>query len=98
MNKPYSRYFNTIPGQLGQQSPGLVTGIAPSGQLGQPQAILAHGLAADKERIHGAYKNQQFTSRQNFPLLTRGLMVTAELITNCWLEEVLQNLLGEILL
>ena len=60
MNKPYRRYFNTIPGQLGQQSPGLVTGIASPGHLGhgQPQAILEQGLAADKEMIHGVYENQ----------------------------------------
>ena len=34
-----------LPGQLGQQSPGFVAGMAPSGHNGQPQAILAHSGA-----------------------------------------------------
>ena len=40
-------------GQLGQQSPGLVEGMAPSEHLGQPHAMPAHGFAAgsDSEEI-----------------------------------------------
>ena len=50
-----------LPGQLGQQSPGCVSGIAPSGQSGHPHTILSTILSHDEDLFFFSIKVERET-------------------------------------